>query len=77
MAGPVWLSLGRAAQRSVGYACAALGRESQPRRTLEPSRDEPWCETRARSCRRLWAAGPPRETSAQRQSLRSRPRNQA
>jgi hypothetical protein len=36
MARPLWLSLARAAQRSVGFACAALGRESQPYRTLLP-----------------------------------------
>jgi len=41
-AGSGWFSLGRSAQRTVKYACALLGRENQPGRTLEPSRYERW-----------------------------------
>jgi formamidopyrimidine-DNA glycosylase len=42
------LSLGRSARHSVDYDCALLGRESQPRRTPEPSRYENWRNMRAR-----------------------------
>ena len=47
MARPDWRSLGRNAQRTVKYACALLCRKYQPCRTLEPPRDERWCNMRA------------------------------
>jgi hypothetical protein len=42
VARPGWLSLGRSARRSVNYASALLGRESQPCHTPDPSRYEAW-----------------------------------
>jgi hypothetical protein len=42
-----WLSLGRRPRRRIGYACAFLGRESQPSRTLDTPRYERWREIQA------------------------------